>query len=322
MKKTVTINISGHMFYIDEDAYKRLRAYLDNIEQTFRRQESGNEIITDIESRIAEIFNERIKHETGVVTIEMVKEVVTTMGEPEEFAEDGQKAESEPATVITVKPKKRLFRDIDNRVFGGVCSGVAAYFNIDILLVRIITVLLIPLTSGAIILIYLVLWMALPPAITTAQKLEMRGENITINNIEKTIKDEYEQVKKNFDNFKKSDTYQKGKSFFGSFTHRDKSTLIIVAVIVGAALLFNIPPLGHIIHAPFTAFTGFTHHIAPTFNHVFFSGAFGLVLILLVIGLVFKTLLKIILYIIAFFLLGSFVLNVIGWLLGGFLVMC
>jgi len=325
MKKTVTINISGHMFYIDEDAYTRLRAYLDKIETTFRNQESGDEIITDIESRVAEMFNERINRETGVVYIEMVEDVITTMGEPEQFedGDDGEKKTYTPPTTLMVKrSKKRFFRDIDNRVFGGVCAGIANYFNIDLLLVRIISVLLIPFTSGAIILIYAVLWVALPPALTTAQKLEMRGENITINNIEKTIRDEYDEVKKNFSKFKDSPTYKKGENFFHKFSKRDKSTLIIIAVVIGAALLFQMPHFNGIFHAPGAIFTGFTHHVAPTFNHIFFPGALTFVLILLVIGLIFKTVLKVILYVIAFLLLGSLALKVIFWLFGGFLLMC
>ncbi len=323
MKKTVTINISGQMFYIDEDAYASLQAYLNKIESTFRNRESGDEIISDIENRVAEIFNERVKRETGVVSMEMVQDVIATMGEPDQFEdEETSKSKSTYSATIYKKANKRFYRNIDNRVFGGVCSGIANYFNIDLLLVRILTILLIPFTSGAIFLIYIVLWIALPPALTTAQKLEMRGENITINNIEKTIRDEYDEVKKNFDKFKDSKTYKKSQNFFQRFTRRDKTTFIIVAAVVGAALLFQMPHFSGLIHTPGVMFTGFTHHIVPTFNHIFFPGALTFVLILLVIGLIFKTVLKIILYIIAFLLLGSLTLKVLFWLLGGFLLMC
>ncbi|TRX72531.1 PspC domain-containing protein [Carboxylicivirga sp. M1479] len=325
MKKTVTINISGHMFYIDDDAYSRLRTYLDKIESTFRKQESGDEIITDIESRVAEIFNERIDRETGVVTLEMVEDVVATMGEPEQFEEEGaseKKSYTPPTSMVFQRPNRRFYRDVDNRVFGGVCSGIAAYFGIDVVLVRVLTVIFTFITSGTLGLIYLILWIALPPARTTAQKLHMRGERITIENIERSIRDEYDEVKKKFGNFKESDTYKKGQSFFSRFSRRDKSTFLIIAVIIGAALIFGANGFNGIWHAPGAIFTGMSVHVAPMFGHIFFPGALTFVLVLLVVGLIFKTFLKIILYLIAFLLLGSLAIKVFMWLFGGFMLMC
>lgn len=325
MKKTVTINISGHMFYIDEDAYSRLRSYLDKIESTFRSQESGDEIISDIENRVAEIFNERIDRETGVVTMEMVEEVIATMGEPEQFEEgdqtEGQKTTSS-SSLIYVKPTRRFYRDIDNRILGGVCAGISAYFGIDVLLIRVIVALLTILTWGGIPVIYVILWIAVPPARTTAQKLQMRGERITIENIERSIRDEYEEVRKKFGNFKESPTYKKGRSFFSRFSKSEKNAILIVIAVVGAALLFNMPNFPDLFHGPAAVFTGFTHHVAPTFNHIFFPGALTLILVLLIIGLIFKTVLKIILYLIAFILLGALTLKVLFWMFGGFMLVC
>ena len=325
MKKTVTINISGHMFYIDEDAYSRLRSYLDKIESTFRSQESGDEIISDIENRVAEIFNERIDRETGVVTMEMVEEVIATMGEPEQFEEgdqtEGQKTASS-SSLTYVKPTRRFYRDIDNRILGGVCAGISAYFGIDVLLIRVIVALLTILTWGGIPVIYVILWIAVPPARTTAQKLQMRGERITIENIERSIRDEYEEVRKKFGNFKESPTYKKGRSFFSRFSKSEKNAILIVIAVVGAALLFNMPNFPDLFHGPAAVFTGFTHHVAPTFNHIFFPGALTLILVLLIIGLIFKTVLKIILYLIAFILLGALTLKVLFWMFGGFMLVC
>ncbi|WP_262326142.1 PspC domain-containing protein [Carboxylicivirga litoralis] len=324
MKKTVTINISGHMFYIDEDAYARLQTYLDKINSTFRSQESGDEIISDIENRVAEIFNERINKETGVVTLEMVDEVIATMGEPEQFEEgeaEEKKSYTPPTTMVFRKANRRFYRDVDNRVLGGVCAGIAAYFDIDVVLVRVLTIIFTILTSGTLGLIYLILWIALPPARTTAQKLQMRGERITIENIERSIRDEYDEVKKKFGNFKESKTYKKGESFFSRFSRQEKTTIFIIAAIVGAALLFNVPHF-YGFHGVTAAFTGIGAHFVPTFNHIFFPGAFMIILVLLVVGLIFKTVLKIILYLIAFILLGSLALKVIFWLFGGFMLMC
>ncbi|MCT4591092.1 MAG: PspC domain-containing protein [Carboxylicivirga sp.] len=325
MKKTVTINISGHMFYIDEDAYSRLRSYLDKIESTFRSQESGDEIISDIENRVAEIFNEQINRETGVVTMEMVEDVIATMGEPEQFEDGEQNNERKSPSsnaLIHVKPNRRFYRDIDNRILGGVCSGIAAYFDIDVLLVRIIVAILTILTSGGVALIYLILWIAVQPARTTAQKLQMRGQRITIENIERSIRDEYEEVRKKFGDFKESSTYKKGQSFFSRFSKSEKNVILIVLAVVGAALLFNVPHFPDVFHGPTALLTGLGTHIAPTFSHIFFPGALTFVLVLLVIGLIFKTVLKIILYLIAFILLGSLALKLIFWMFGGFMLMC
>jgi len=325
MKKTVTINISGRVFYIDDDAYQRLSSYLEKIESAFKSQESGHEIISDIESRVAEIFEEKIDRQAGVVTINMVEEVISTMGEPEEITDEPgiEEERAQPMSTALVKPSKRLYRDIDNRIFGGVCAGIAAYFNVDSLLVRIIAVILIFLTSGVMIPVYIILWMALPPAITTAQKLEMRGQHITVNNIEKSIRDEYEEMKHNFSKMKESPTYKKGENFFRRMTRRDRTVLVIVAVILGSMFLWNLPGFNfNFVHGPIGAFTNLSHGFGSTFGHIFFPGALSIVLVLLVIGLIFKTVFKVILYIIAFLLLGALALKVFFWMFGGFGLMC
>lgn len=326
MKKTVTVNMSGLMFFIDEDAYERLQVYLHKIQSTFRNQESGDEIIADIESRVAEIFNEKVKRETGVVNIGMVQDVIATMGEAEQF-EDGDASTqkdsySPPDSIAFKKPDRRFYRDMDSRVLGGVCAGIAAYFNIDVVFIRVIVVALTILTSGGVPLIYIILWVAIPPARTTAQKLHMRGVNITINTIEKTIRDEYEEVKTKFGRFKASSTYKKGQGFIDKIKRRDRTALILIVVIIGTALLFYRSNFSALIHVPGTVLTGFSHHAGSVFNRIVFPGAPVLALILLLIGLIFKPAFKIILYIIAFLLLGLLTLKVIFWLFGGFLLMC
>lgn len=317
MKKTVTTNISGRVFYIDEDAYSRLKSYLGKIEHWFKNKESGQEIIADIESRIAEIFENKVDPTQGVITLEMVEEVINTMGEPEDFEGDEPKEEKTTTTAL-VKPRKRLYRDIDNRVFGGVCSGIGAYFNIDPVVVRIIFAILPFISFGAIVPIYIILWIALPPAITTAQKLEMRGEHITISNIEKSIQKEYEEMKKNFSKVKESKAYKKSENFFKRMSRRDRSVIIIIVVIAGLALLWGGGPIPFHFASPINTFT----HIGPTFSHIFFPGALPLILLLLLIGILFKTIFKIILYIIAFILIGAVAFNFLFWILGGFCLMC
>jgi len=191
MKKTFTINISGTIFHIEEDAYEKLQGYLLKLKAHFGNDAEGREIVADIENRISELFNEKSKGENKVVVSEWVDEVITTMGTPEDFI--AQESAGEPLTG-TVKRKRRLYRDTENRYIGGVCSGLGAYFKVDPIVMRILFVVLL-FANGIGILAYLVLWIAVPGAQTTTQKLEMRGEEVNISNIERTIRDDGPEVK-------------------------------------------------------------------------------------------------------------------------------
>lgn len=324
MKKTVTINLNGLVFYIDEDAYARLDAYMDKLKRWFMKKEGAEEIILDIENRIAELFEEKVKPGVGVVTLPMVEEVIKVMGEPEEF--DDPEAAFEKETTASgstyYKAPKRLYRDIDDRVFGGVCSGIAAYFNIDVVLVRVIFGILPFVSVGVIIPIYIVLWIAVPPAVTTAQKLQMRGEPINISNIEKTIKEEYEDVKKRFGKIKDSDTYKKGQDFFSSMTKRDKNVMVLVLVLLGAALLF-----GSGLHVPLITSGSFIHSGMPVMGHpgfavphIYLPGILKVVLILALIAIFIKPLFKILLYLILIILAGVLLFPLLIWILGMFAI--
>ena len=214
MKKTFTINISGTVFHIEEDAYEILQKYLVKLKNHFGSNEEGQEIIADIEARIAEIFSEKSSDKKMVVTVGMVNEIIEIMGTPEDFAEE--EGEEEPVIDGTTKRKRRLYRDPEHRVLGGVCGGLSAYFNMDPVILRIIFAVLFFVTSGAALLAYIILWIAVPKAINTNQRLEMRGQEATVKNIEKSIKEEVADVKESYKKFKESDTYSKGKK--GVFT--------------------------------------------------------------------------------------------------------
>ncbi|MDX8337952.1 PspC domain-containing protein [Draconibacterium sp. IB214405] len=210
MKKTFTINISGSIFHIEEDAYEVLQRYLINLKNHFGTDEEGKEIIADIEARIAEIFSSKSTEEKKVITAEWVNDMIEIMGTPEDFAEE--EGEEEDVSIASeAKRKRRLYRDPDHRVLGGVCGGLGAYFNMDPVILRIIFAILFFVTSGAAGLAYLILWIAVPKAVSTAQRLEMRGQEATVKNIEKSIKEEVKEVKESYKKFKESDTYSKGK---------------------------------------------------------------------------------------------------------------
>ncbi len=205
MKKTVTVNISGVVFHIDEDAYEKLNRYLHRLKAYFRREEGGEEIIAGIESRIAEMFQERSKDHSKAINIDDVNEAITQLGEPSQMDSDEKANSTSSGGNSGIKDDsapRRLFRDPDNKYIGGVCSGLAAYFNIDPTWVRILFVVLI-LLAGSTILAYIILWIVIPRARTTADRLSMRGERINLSNIEKAIREDLQDIKKNLEDLSK-----------------------------------------------------------------------------------------------------------------------
>lgn len=213
MKKTFTINISGSVFHIEEDAFEKLQDYLQRLNRYFGSQPGGQEILQDIEARVAELLQEKITEKQEVVTNEWVEEVIGRMGKPEDFMESEQ-AESAGNTASEVKGekiRKRMYRDPENRVLGGVCSGMGTYFNIDPVFLRILFVLLVFIGVGVSAIAYVVFWIVVPAARTTAQRLEMRGEEPTISNIQKTIQEEVKEVKNSFSKMNQSESFRKGK---------------------------------------------------------------------------------------------------------------
>jgi phage shock protein PspC (stress-responsive transcriptional regulator) len=199
MNKTLTINISGIIFHIEEDAYDKLSRYLSTIKSYFSHTEGGNEIMSDIEARIAELLSEKLNTGKQVILLLDVDYALDTMGKPEDFGADNVNDKNSTNTVdedINAEPvKKRLYRDPDNKVLGGVCSGVGHYFGFDPVWLRIALALML-VFAGSGVVIYIILWIAIPEANTTAEKLAMKGEKIDINNISKVVKEEAEQLKK------------------------------------------------------------------------------------------------------------------------------
>ena len=204
MKLVETININGINFSIDHDAYDKLGLYLNALEKNFENEQGGNEIIFDIEARIAELFNERNSVVGYVITLSDVTKVIETLGTPEDIAgaEQDSMSDTEKHQTISEKPLKRLYRDPDKRYLGGVCSGLAAWLGISPLVVRLIFIA-ITLIYGLSFVVYIILWIIIPKAKTTAQKLEMNGEPVTIGNIEKNIRKEISDtsLQQSFSNF-------------------------------------------------------------------------------------------------------------------------
>ena len=199
MKKTIDINLGGMLFHLDEDAYQRVGAYLDAVRAQLKHVEGCEEIIADIEARLAELFHAHLSPGKQVISLSEVDAAIRTLGQPEDFG-DG---ESQP-TAETTQPHgeayekriRRLYRDVENGFVGGVCGGLAAYFRVDPVIFRVLFLLL--LFSGAGPIAYFILWAAIPGARTTAEKLAMRGEDITLDNIKKSVEEEAQRMKARF----------------------------------------------------------------------------------------------------------------------------
>ncbi|MCF8389903.1 MAG: PspC domain-containing protein, partial [Bacteroidales bacterium] len=215
MKRALKINLNGRVFHIDEDAYEKLKNYLDTISSHFSNVEESKEIIDDIESRIAEILEEKLKDQSSVISIKQVEEIIEIMGRPEEIVdEEITDNENKRGFHSSGGKYRRLYRDPDNAVFGGVAAGLSAYFGIDMLVVRILFVVLILAGWGLPFILYLVLWIAVPKAMTAAEKLEMKGEKVNVSNLEKKVREEYEDVKENISKARNSKAGRKTEDAF------------------------------------------------------------------------------------------------------------
>jgi phage shock protein PspC (stress-responsive transcriptional regulator) len=202
MKTTININISGMAFVIDQDAYQQLETYLNNIKARIKDQAEAKEVVDDIEGRIAEIFRSRLNKTSEVISLENVNDVIRQMGRPEDIfmeEEGDQKSEAEAPKeapnknnrYTTYASTRRLYRNSEDKVLSGLMSGMSYYFGIDNpIWMRLAFIVSLFVTSGVSGLIYLILSAVTPEALTASEKLEMRGEDINISNISRTVQTE------------------------------------------------------------------------------------------------------------------------------------
>lgn len=239
MKKTIKIKIGGIIFHIDDDAYSMLQQYLQSLEDYFRVKAEGKEVMEDIESRIAEIFQQKVSAQKEVVNQEDVIAMIEILGKAKDIIEEEDYQDSESKQTYS-HAGKRLYRDPDNAVLGGVCGGLGSYFNIDPIWFRIIFLILL-LAYGA-GLVYIILWIVLPKAETASQKLEMKGQNVTIQNIEKTIKEEFETVKDNLGKIKETKSYARSREVLHDIFNAIGSILLFIlrAILVLIGVVFII----------------------------------------------------------------------------------
>lgn len=195
MNKTVNVNLAGVFFHIDEDAFLRLHTYLDSIRQSIKDPQGRDEIIHDIEARIAELFQEKKQAALQVIGLSLVEEVIMIMGQPEDYMVDDEMFDDEPTSEIPKnEAPKKLFRNPDDSYVAGVSSGLGHYLGIDVIWIRLLWIILVFLSAGTFILAYAIFWVFVPEAKTTADKLHMHGEPVNISNIEKKVKEGFDSV--------------------------------------------------------------------------------------------------------------------------------
>ena len=250
MNKTININLAGTFFHIDEDAFQKLQRYLEAIKNSLTTTQGQTEILADIEARIAELFGERVIHERQVVSLNEVEEIINIMGQPEDYIVDEEIFDDEPTgnpNNTNNNSSRKLFRDTGNAYIGGVSSGLAYYFGVDPLWIRILWVFLF-FGFGTGILLYILLWILMPAAKTTADKLAMSGKPINISNIEEKVKEGFSNVKGSFDdvadrisNANYDDVNQKVKdksrSFFDTLRKIIKFIFTIFSKFIGVILI-------------------------------------------------------------------------------------
>jgi len=199
MNKTTSINLGGYFFHIDEDAFRKLSNYFDAVKRSLS-PDGREEIINDIESRISELFTEKLGSTKQVIGLKEVDDIITIMGQPEDYKiEDESPKNDFQSNYTSTGSIKKLYRDKDNSFLGGVLSGLGHYLGVDPLWLRIIMVILF-FGFGTGLVLYIILWILIPEAVTTSQKLEMKGEPINISNIEKKVKEGFNEFSEKFSN--------------------------------------------------------------------------------------------------------------------------
>ncbi len=200
MKLTIKASIGGVPFNIEDKAYHFLEVYIESIRRHLSSFTDAQEVINDVEVRIAEILLGMLG-KTEIVTLQMAQNVTQIIGKPQDFGDDADRGEFENTFSQSKEhTKRKLYRDPEKSIIAGVCSGLGLFLNANPLIFRIVLSALF-LLNGLGLIIYAVLWIAVPRALTHRQRMEMRGEDFNLNNIEKQIKEEYESVRSNFRKF-------------------------------------------------------------------------------------------------------------------------
>lgn len=240
MNKTININLGGLVFHIDEDAYQKLTNYIEAIKRSLSKTTGQEEIIKDIEIRIGELISEKHTSDKQVISLGEVEEIISIMGQPEDYRIEGDEPIKDEPIYTNSKITKKLYRDEENAAIGGVLAGLGHYFGVDKTILRVILLIMV-FAWGTGFVAYIILWIAMPAAKTTSEKLEMRGEPVTISNIEKKVREEIESLtgkikSTDFEEVKK-DLKSNGNKIKDAFSEILGSIINILAKVVGALMI-------------------------------------------------------------------------------------
>ena len=241
MNKTVSIHIQGFAFILEEQAYEVLRKYLNDLSAILQNEEGKDEILQDIELRIVELLQEKVSGQQ-VVQLEVIQEIIQLLGSPEAIGNE-ETSTTDQTSAESTEPMvahKRFFRDPENPILGGVAGGVAAYFNIDVVFVRIFFVLF-TMAFGSGIPIYIILWIVTPRAVTASEKLQMRGIAVNVESIKTEFREATERVDKNAKKWAQQFRIGSGMSErTNSFVNFIKKVLGSLMVLWGLAVLITL----------------------------------------------------------------------------------
>ncbi len=201
MKKTLSVNIKGTNFLFEEDAYELLKDYLKRLEMVLSNESGCQEIIEDVEIRIAEICSSKLFDSKEVIELADIQEILEKLGDPSAYLGDEDpdfdeesSNKSRTSSTSADDEQRRLFRDTENGIIGGVCQGLAAFFNIDVVVIRAIFIVIL-LFVGFGLPLYLILWIIVPRAKNTIDRLRMKGRPITVENVKDEVENAAERVK-------------------------------------------------------------------------------------------------------------------------------
>jgi len=233
MKKTVSVNIKGINFLIEEDAYELLQDYLDRLQRNLKNEEGSHEIFEDVELRIAELASSKLSDSKTVIELEDIKSILAALGEPEDFIEEeeGQQSESFDQRTSNENTEKRLFRDTDTAVIAGVCAGIANFFKIDVVFIRALFIVIF-FFAGFGIPVYIIMWIIVPKAKTTIDRLRMKGKPITVDSMREEVEGAAERLKHGSKKF--ADRIRKGDGYSDTVSRGAR----FISVFVGLGFVF------------------------------------------------------------------------------------
>ncbi len=271
MNKTIDISLAGILFHLEENAYYKLKKYLKAVRQSIGQTDDIDEVMHEIEARIAELLMQKQPNPQYVINEKHIDEVIAVLGQPEDFEEDIRPDNEQTFR----KPKKALFRDMDRSMIAGIAAGFAHYIGMDVTLMRLIFIVLLFVTHGSFILFYLILWIIVPKAKTASDKLRMKGESANLDNIvDQVTTDETGKKKANL-----GETIETTGSEIGGILVK---LIGFVLVLITGILLF-----GLIVSVlSFSPFSGLNLILQdnPIFNHLHIPAGFISFLMLFIIG--------------------------------------